>query len=275
MTDTVTETWQASRFELAANGVATWTMTEPEIMNPLTPELSADFTTLVNRVQGDPDISALIMAGEGRAFSAGGNVKGMVQRDFDAHESRNRLLSAHTWVERLYNLDCPVIAAVDGLAFGGGFSFALLADFIMASPKARFCSVFGRIGLMPDLGVLYTLPRVVGMSKAKELMYTARSIDVEEAKELGIVHSIHASEDLMGAAEAFAAQLAQGSKAAIAITKRTVNGTFEGTYRDVVDAEANGQALMFTTEFHKEAVRRFMAKEPRLYDWDQMTAGKK
>jgi len=274
MTDTVTETWQASRFELAANGVATWTMTEPEIMNPLTPELSADFTTLVNRVQGDPDISALIMAGEGRAFSAGGNVKGMVQRDFDAHESRNRLLSAHTWVERLYNLDCPVIAAVDGLAFGGGFSFALLADFIMASPKARFCSVFGRIGLMPDLGVLYTLPRVVGMSKAKELMYTARSIDVEEAKELGIVHSIHASEDLMGAAEAFAAQLAQGSKAAIAITKRTVNGTFEGTYRDVVDAEANGQALMFTTEFHKEAVRRFMAKEPRLYDWDQMTAGK-
>ncbi|WP_417515078.1 enoyl-CoA hydratase/isomerase family protein [Minwuia sp.] len=266
----MTEQWKASKFELADNGVAIWTMTCPEIMNPLTDDLNSDFNTLVDRVQGNPDVRALIMAGEGRAFSAGGNVKGMVNRTFDAHASRNRLVSAHEWVERLYNMDCPVIAAVDGLAFGGGLSFCLLADFVMASPKARFCCVFGRIGLMPDLGVLYTLPRIVGMATAKELMYTARSFDADEAKDMGIVHSIYASADLMGAAESFAARLAKGSKAAMAITKRTVNGSYEMSYRDLVDAEANGQALMFTTDFHKEAVRRFVEKEPRLYDWDAM-----
>ena len=264
------EQWQASRFELGDDGVAVWTMTEPEIMNPLTPELNADFNTLVDRVEGNDEIRALIIAGEGRAFSAGGNVKGMVQREFDAHGSRNRLISAHQWVERLYNMDCPVIAAVDGLAFGGGLSFCLLADFVLASPKARFCCVFGRIGLIPDLGVLYTLPRIVGMSMAKELMYTARSFDADEAKEMGIVHAIHSSETLMDEARTFAQRLAKGSKAAMALTKRVVNGSYEMSYRDLVDAEANGQALMFTTGFHKEAVRRFVDKEPRLYDWDQM-----
>lgn len=264
------EQWQASSFVLGDDGIAVWTMTEPKIMNPLTPELNSDFRTLVDRVQGNSDIRALIMAGEGKAFSAGGNVKGMVQRGFDAHESRNRLLSAHEWVEKLYNLDCPVIAAVDGLAYGGGLSFALLADFVLASPKARFCCVFGRIGLIPDLGVLYTLPRIVGMAKAKELMYTARSFDAEEAEQMGIVHSIHASEELMDNARAFAERLTHGSKAAMALTKRVVNGSSEMPYRDVVDAEANGQALMFTTDFHKEAVRRFVDKEPRMYDWDSM-----
>jgi len=265
-----TEQWKASRFELGDDGIAVWTMTEPEIMNPLTPELNSDFRTLTDRVQGNEDVRALILAGEGRAFSAGGNVKGMVSREFNAHNSRNHMLSAHEWVEKLYNLDCPVIAVVDGLAFGGGLSFCLLADFVMASPKARFCVVFGRIGLIPDLGVLYTLPRVVGMSKAKELMYTARSFDAEEAKEMGIVHSIHSSESLMDDARAFAARLAKGSKAAMALTKRVVNGSYEMSYRDLVDAEANGQALMFSTPFHKEAVRRFVDKEPRLYDWDSM-----
>jgi len=265
-----TEQWDASRFELGDDGIAVWTMTEPEIMNPLTPQLDADFHRLVARVHGASDVKALILAGEGKAFSAGGNVKGMVQREFNAHESRNRLLSAHRWVEGLYNLDCPVIAAVDGLAFGGGLSFCLLADFVMASPEARFCCVFGRIGLIPDLGVLYTLPRIVGMAKAKELMYTARSFDAEEARDLGIVLAIHSSETLMHEAKTFAGRLAQGSKSAMALTKRVVNGAYEMPYRDVVDAEANGQALMFTTDFHKEAVRRFVDKEPRLYDWDAM-----
>jgi 2-(1,2-epoxy-1,2-dihydrophenyl)acetyl-CoA isomerase len=266
----MSEQWQASRFELSDDGIAVWTMTEPEIMNPLTPELNADFEALVAGVHGNPDVKALIMAGEGRAFSAGGNVKGMVQREFNAHDSRNRLLSAHKWVEGIYNLDCPVIAAVDGLAFGGGLSFCLLADFVLASPKAKFCCVFGRIGLIPDLGVLYTLPRIVGMAKAKELMYTARSFDAEEAKDLGIVLAIHPSESLMDEARTFAGRLAHGSKPAMALTKRVVNGAYEMPYRDVVDAEANGQALMFTTDFHKEAVRRFVDKEPRLYDWDSM-----
>ena len=267
----MTHQYKSARFEIDGDGIARFTMCKPEIMNPLTDDLRDDFEAMVNAVEGNPDVKALILAGEGRAFSAGGNVKGMAERSADQISSlRTRLYDAHNWLQRLYNIDCPVIAAVDGLAYGGGFAFALVADFIFASPKARFCSVFGRIGLMPDLGVLYTLPRVVGMATAKDLMFTCRSIDVEEAKSLGIVHQIHESENLMAAVEAFAARLSQGSKDAIAITKRTVNGSYESTYGDVVDAEANGQAVMFTTAFHKEAVRRFVSKEPSLYDWDKM-----
>jgi 2-(1,2-epoxy-1,2-dihydrophenyl)acetyl-CoA isomerase len=270
--DAMTHQYKSARFDIDGDGIARFTMCKPEILNPLTDDLRDDFEAMVNTVEGNPDVKVLILAGEGRAFSAGGNVKGMAERkDAQAAQARTRLYDAHNWLQRLYNIDCPVIAAVDGLAFGGGFAFALVADFIFASEKARFCSVFGRIGLMPDLGVLYTLPRVVGMAAAKDLMFTCRSIDVEEAKALGIVHQIHRSETLMGAVDDFAARLAQSSKDAIAITKRTVNGAFESTYGDVVDAEANGQAVMFTTPFHKEAVRRFIAKEPSLYDWDRMT----
>jgi len=163
-----------------------------------------------------------------------------------------------------------VVAAVVGLAYGGGFAFALMADFVFAGPRARFCSVFGRIGLMPDLGLLYTLPRVVGMQAAKDLMYTCRSIDVEEAKSMGIVYAVHPSETLMEAVETFAGRMTHASKSAITVTKRAVNKTFEASYAETVTAEATGQPLLFTTDFHKEAARRFVAKEPSLYDWDRM-----
>lgn len=267
----MTHQYKSARFEIDGDGIARFTMCKPEIMNPLTDDLRDDFEAMVNAVEGNADVKVLILAGEGRAFSAGGNVKGMAERkDQPVAQMRMRMYDAHNWLERLYNIDCPVIAKVDGLAYGGGFAFALVADFIFASPKARFCSVFGRIGLMPDLGVLYTLPRVVGMAAAKDLMFTCRSIDVEEAKALGIVHQIHRSEDLDDAVDTFAQRLSHASKDAIAITKRTVNSVFESTYSDVVDAEANGQPLMFTTGFHQEAVRRFVSKEASLYDWDKM-----
>lgn len=270
----MTHTFKAARFELGDDGIARFTMTRPDILNPLTDDLRHDLAAMVDAVEGNPAVKALIWAGEGRAFSAGGNVKGMAERKTaEPTEARLRLFDAHHWLERLFNLDCPVIAVVDGLAYGGGLSFCLVSDFVLASPKARFSCVFGRIGLVPDLAVFYTLPRIVGLSTAKELMYTARSFDADEAKAMGIVHSIHSSETLMDAAESFAQRLAKGSKAAIAFTKRTVNGAFEAGYRDLVDAEANGQALMFTTAFHKEAVRRFVDKESPLYDWDRMNQG--
>lgn len=264
--------YKSVRFEIA-DGIARFTMNQPEILNPLTDDLKDDFIRMVDEVEGNEAVRVLIIAGEGRAFSAGGNVKRMheaAQTGVDTMAARRSLLSAHDWLERVWNLDCPVIAAVDGLAYGGGLSFALISDFVLASTRARFCCVFGRIGLVPDLGVMYTLPRIVGMQRAKELMYTARSFGPEEAQSLGIVHSVHEPEALMPAVDAFAARLAQGSRAALAQMKRTVNASFESSYRDIVSAEADGQALMFTTPFNQEAVRRFVHKESPLYDWDRM-----
>lgn len=252
-------------------GIAEFTMNRPDVLNALTEGMRVDFRAMLDEVQGNDEVRALILRGEGRAFSAGGDVKGMGERRNEPLvKGRGRLIELHDWMERLYNLDCPVIAVVDGLAFGGGFALALMADFVMASPRARFCSVFGRIGLVPDMALAYTLPRVVGLPKAKDLMYTCRSIDAEEAIALGILHSIHQPDALLPAARDFAGKLARGPKAAIAATKRMANRASEATYRQVAEWEADAQSLMFSTDFNHEAVRRFLEKEEPLYNWDAM-----
>ena len=264
-------TFQSARLDIANTGVATFTLNRPEALNALSPDLKEDFQTMVDFVDGNADIKALILTGEGRAFCAGGDVKGMTNRLADGPgASRQGILEVHGWLQRLHNIDCAVIAAVDGLAFGGGFSLALVADFVFASPKAKFCSVFSRIGLMPDMALAYTLPRVVGAAMAKDLMFTGRSISAREAKELGIVHSIVEEGDVLTAAQDYAARIAIGPKTAVALSKRLVNKTFQSNYTDIADAEADGQTLLFNSDFAQEAVRRFVEKEPPLYNWDTM-----
>ena len=264
-------TFQSARLDIANTGVATFTLNRPEALNALSPDLKEDFQTMVDFVDGNADIKALILTGEGRAFCAGGDVKGMTNRLADGPgASRQGILEVHGWLQRLHNIDCAVIAAVDGLAFGGGFSLALVADFVFASPKAKFCSVFSRIGLMPDMALAYTLPRVVGAAMAKDLMFTGRSISAREAKELGIVHSIIEEGEVLTAAQDYAARIAIGPKTAVALSKRLVNKTFQSNYNDIADAEADGQTLLFTSDFAQEAVRRFVEKEPPLYNWDTM-----
>ena len=264
-------TFQSARLDIANTGVATFTLNRPEALNALSPDLKEDFQTMVDFVDGNADIKALILTGEGRAFCAGGDVKGMTNRLADGPgASRQGILEVHGWLQRLHNIDCAVIAAVDGLAFGGGFSLALVADFVFASPKAKFCSVFSRIGLMPDMALAYTLPRVIGAAMAKDLMFTGRSISAREAKELGIVHSIIEKGDVLTAAQDYAARIAIGPKTAVALSKRLVNKTFQSNYNDIADAEADGQTLLFNSDFAQEAVRRFVEKEPPLYNWDTM-----
>lgn len=268
----MSHTYYEATFQID-DGIAEFKMNRPDVLNALTEGLRIDFKAMLDEVQGNDDVRALILRGEGRAFSAGGDVKGMGERmnqKVDLTKTRDSLIGLHDWLERLYNLDCPVIAAVDGLAFGGGFSLALVSDFVLATPRSKFSAVFGRIGLVPDMGVVYTLPRVVGLPKAKDIMYTARTVDADEALALGIVHSIHEPDALLPAARDFAARLARGSKNAIAATKRMTNRSSEATYRQVAEWEADAQSMMFSTEFNNEAVRRFLAKEDPLYNWDTM-----
>ncbi|MCA8929886.1 MAG: enoyl-CoA hydratase/isomerase family protein, partial [Alphaproteobacteria bacterium] len=152
-------TLTCTKLEIAGR-VATFTLNRPEALNALSWQMREDFKALVDFVEGNEAIGALVLAGEGRAFCAGGDVTTMTDRVGDGPgPSRQRILDVHQWLLRLHNIDCPVIAAVEGLAFGGGFSLALTADLVFASEKARFCAVFARIGLMPDMGLAYTLPR--------------------------------------------------------------------------------------------------------------------
>ena len=264
--------FESSRLEIAANGVATYTMARPDALNAISVGLRNEFRQMVDFVDGNDDIKALVITGEGRAFCAGGDVTNMTNRlDKGPGAARQSILDVHIWLERLLNIDCPVITAVNGLAFGGGFSVALMGDIVFGAPNARFCAVFARIGLMPDMGLAYTLPRAVGPGMAKDLMFTGRSVSAAEGKDMGFVHTVvDEGEDVVAAAQAYAGKLAQGPKTAVALTKRLVNKTFQVSYADVAAAEADGQTLLFTSDFSREAIRRFLGKEAPLYNWDQM-----
>jgi 2-(1,2-epoxy-1,2-dihydrophenyl)acetyl-CoA isomerase len=255
-----------------ADGIAWFHMNRPDLLNALTDELRVDFSAMLDVIDADPSIRVLVLSGEGRAFSAGGNVKGMASREASSPAGfRDRVRTLHIWLKRLVDLRCPVIAKVDGLAFGGGFALALTADLVFASSAARFSAVFGRIGLIPDMALIYTLPRLVGRQRAKELMLTARSIDAEEAKALGIVLEVCEPDALDARVDSFAKGLTAGSTEAMALTKQLVNRAHDSDYDTMAELEANGQAMMVATDFHREAVRRFAAKETPLFNWDTMT----
>ena len=267
MSDSFTD----ATFKIDDQGIAVFTMNRPDVLNALTPDLKDDFIRMLELVQGNDEINALILTGKGRAFCAGGNVKEMGNSgQIQPENARARMMKMHEWLVRLHNLDCPVIAAVNGLAYGGCLALALQADFILAAEDATFSSVFGRIGLVPDMAVLYSLPRAVGMQQAKELMYTARSMTAKEAEGMGMLYGVYSLIKLMPAAMELAGRLVQGSKSAIGLTKKVVNRSFQSDYATMAELESTGQAIHFSTDFHKEAVRRFQSKEPPLYNWDKM-----
>jgi len=254
------------------NGYAVFTMNRPAAMNALTLEMMQEqFPAMVERVKGDPDIRALVLTGAGGAFCTGADVKKVMNRGPAPAEQRsNELRRTLGWLYELVNLPIPVISAVDGPAYGAGMSLAIAADFVLASTRAKFCQVFGRIGLIPDMGSGYLLPRAVGIQRAKELVFTGRSVGAAEAVELGIALSIHEPEELMPAARALAGRLAKASPTAIAEAKGLLGRSLGSTQAEMVEAELAAQQACRTSAFHAEAVRRFAAKEPQLYNWDQM-----
>ena len=151
-------------------GIATLTLNRPQHRNAMTPELLSGLKQALEEVRTQSDIDVLIVTGSGGVFCAGGDIKGMVERHaaggLTPAQYRQRIYGMHDWLQLLRNLEIPVIAAVDGAAYGAGFGLALAADFILCSPAARFCSVFCRIGGIPDCGVMFALPRMVAAAPA-------------------------------------------------------------------------------------------------------------
>lgn len=266
-----------ARLAIGANGVAEFSHQRPEARNALSMAMRADYRDMLERVEDDRGIRALVITGSGGSFCAGGDVKGMAAMRSSAAPDgalagrcRSRIASDHhRWLERLRSLDVPVIAAVDGPAYGAGMSIALMADFVLASTRASFCMVFARMGMVPDFGAMHALPRLVGLARAKELMLTARRIGAPEARTLGIVYAEHAPESLLDEAHRLAARLAQGPRDAMGMIKNSLNRSFESDYRSMAEIEAHQQAVAMSLDYHAEAVQRFMNSQPLAYDWDR------
>ena len=160
-----------------------------------------------------------------------------------------------------------MIAAVDGPAFGAGFNLALACDFILGTPRTRMCAVFGRIGLVPDLGGFYLLPRIVGLQRAKELVFSARELGAEEAKSMGILYDIYDPDQLEQAAFEMAETFAHASTEAIGMSKNIMNRSFNLDYDTLAEMESYAQALAIQSSYHDEAVKRFIDKQPLRFAW--------
>lgn len=252
--------------------IATITLNRPEARNALSHEMGQELSDALRicKEQAGTGVKAIILTGAGGAFCAGGDVKSMAQADRTVGSYHLRIRSAHDRMMQLMNIELPVIALVDGPAAGAGANIALAADFVLATPRAMFMQAFGRIGLVPDWSGFFVLPRLVGLQAAKELVFTARKVKAEEAKALGMVYRIVGQETAMAEARALANRFRKASPTAIGIAKNILNQSFNHDHKTLLELEAMGQSIASTSDYHKEAVRRFKAREPLMYDWEAM-----
>ncbi|MHA1568847.1 MAG: enoyl-CoA hydratase/isomerase family protein, partial [Alphaproteobacteria bacterium] len=252
------------------DGVGILTLNRPKRRNAINDDMSRELGELLPRLRDEADLGALILTGAGGGFCSGGEQSG---RQLTPTQYRRRIQDFHVWLNEFMNFEKPVIAAVDGPAYGAGFSLALACDFVLATPRARFCMVFARIGFVPDLSAMYMLPRIVGLQKAKDIAFTARAIDAEEAKALRIVRDIHAPDALLDAAKDLARRLADGPTVALGLIKNNLTQSYHSDYRTMVEMEAYAQSVATSAPYHADALQRFLDKKPLAYDWEA-TAGK-
>ncbi|MDB5837701.1 MAG: enoyl-CoA hydratase/isomerase [Caballeronia sp.] len=246
-------------------GVMTLTLNRPERKNALDLAMRRELADAIHTIRADRSIRAVLLKGAGGAFCSGGDL-GSMKID-SAEAGRNRLDDLHEWLQVLLTLDRPVVAAVDGVAYGAGFSLALAADYIVASRRARFCMPFIRVGLLPDSASLYTLPRAVGMQRAKDILFSAREIQADEARLIGIAAEVVDADAIDRRASEVAQALAGASPAMIGLTKRALNTSFENDLHSMLERESAGQGIAFMTDYHREAVKRFSEKAAPLFNW--------
>ena len=249
-------------------GVGTLTLNRPKRKNAIDAVMREELRDLITTMPHQRDLRALIITGAGATFCAGGDISAMGAATLTAQDGRERMRYDYlSWIETLLRLEIPVIAAVEGAAVGAGFSLALTADVVLAAPDSRFCLSFMRLGLVPDCAVLYTLPRIVGVQRAKELALSARELTAEQAHELGIVLEVTPQGRTLERAQQMAACLAQAAPAAVAMTKRAFNVSLNSTLDAMIDIESSAQGIARTSQWHAEAVQKFLNKQPAAFQW--------
>jgi enoyl-CoA hydratase/carnithine racemase len=245
--------------------IATITLNRPDKRNAMSDDMRSEFIHALEMVAADKAIKALVLTGAGKGFCAGGDISGM-QRRMNAPAGEvgfngwHRQQRVHHTQALLHTMPKPVIAAVNGAASGLGADTALACDFIIASEWASFSWSYIHRGIIPDGGGMYFLPRRVGLPKAKELIFTGRKVDIDEALALGIVDRKASADTLVADAQAWAAELGKGSGTALALTKTILNQSFELSSHDVFAQGSQAQGICYTSTEHRESVLVFLAK---------------
>lgn len=257
-------TTSAPRILLDVQGsIATITLNRPEVRNAIDDGMRAELIEAIDQVGRDDSARALVLTGGGKGFCAGGDISAMRERlqapvGQVAANGWRRQRRTHHALTVLHEIEKPTIAAVNGAAVGLGCDLALCCDFTVAAETATFAMSYLQRGLIPDGGGLYFLPRRVGMVRAKELIFTGRSLSAEEALEIGMIDRVVAPEGLLDAAHAWASELSQGSATALGLAKSIINQTFELSAEEVFALGAQAQAICYTSAEHRASVEAFL-----------------
>jgi 2-(1,2-epoxy-1,2-dihydrophenyl)acetyl-CoA isomerase len=248
--------------EAIENGVAWLTLNRPERLNALSAEMTQGLTDALNRLATDREVGCVVITGAGRGWCAGGDVKSMEARgrDQSVEDRVEGLRRSHQLPLLMRNCPKPIIASINGPVAGAGLGLALAADLRIAGKSARFGTAFVRIGYSGDYGGTWSLTRLVGTAKARELYLLGDVIGADEAHRLGIVNRLVDDEALREETATLARRLADGPRVALGYIKKNLFAAETEPFQTVLDLEAEHQARCAFTEDHKEAVAAFNEK---------------
>jgi 2-(1,2-epoxy-1,2-dihydrophenyl)acetyl-CoA isomerase len=246
--------------------VARISLNRPDTFNALNETICLELQDVFGEIAANPSVRAVILTGEGRAFSAGQDLRSMDSDGADPAQFVKDVLRRRyaPLILAMRSLGKPIVGAINGVAAGAGMSLALATDLRIASEKASFMQAFSRVGLVPDAGSNYFLVQLVGLPRALELAWTARRVAAEEALQIGLVNRVVPEAELEAAAQEMAASLARGPETALALTKEAMTAALTANLAEILEMEAELQARCIVTDDFQEGVTAFLEKrEPR------------
>jgi 2-(1,2-epoxy-1,2-dihydrophenyl)acetyl-CoA isomerase len=248
------------------DGVARLTLSRPAVGNAIDLELARDLASVTAEWSTNRTIRVVVLRGAGTRFCVGGDLKAFAaQEDLPAHltEVTSHL---HAAISRLARLPAPVVAAVHGSAAGAGFSLACSADVVLAAASTKFVLAYRAVGLTPDGGGTWYLPRLAGLRRALDLALTNRPLGAAEAEQMGVVSRVVPDDELDAATEAVVHSLATGPAAALAATKRLLRSSLEQSLESQLASEAEALVAAVATADGREGITAFLAKRPARFD---------
>jgi enoyl-CoA hydratase/carnithine racemase len=246
------------------NSIATITLNRPDKLNTFHDGMLADWATALQECQADNAVHVVVLTAAGRVFCAGGDLSTMGRQEgnpalYIGDYLRNHV---HPVARAVYALQKPYLCALNGTATGAGLDMALMADIRYAARSARFAESYIKVGLVAGDGGAFLLPRLVGLTKALELLWSGDFITAEEAERIGLISRVCDDDKLLDAIYAFAEQLAKGPTVAIRLMKQVVYQSLRLDFLTALDAVAGPMGVAYNTEDHREAVAAFLAKRP-------------
>lgn len=242
------------------DAIAVLTLNAPSKRNALSTQMLNELNERLAELSADAGCRAIVLTGSGEHFCAGGDLS-MMTRERPILGSRQRIEAAHRVIRALTGGPKPVIAAVEGFAFGAGLSLAAACDTIVCSTSAKFAAVFTKVGLIPDMGSLWTIPQRIGLSEAKRLFISGRTVSADEALSMSLVDKVVEQGTSLAEAVALAKQFSQSAPLAVAYMK-SYYAKGSGTLDDALRTEMDVQPAMYLSDDHIEAVAAFMEKRP-------------